>query len=193
MQSNNGQPRGVLNIKAGEKKFQLSRYSPTQDLSFFVERYWIVRWDLRGQEPYVQETLPYPCVNLVFEKEQTRVFGVGTGKFSRLLENTGRVFGVKFKPGGFYPFVKAPVSRFTDSSISFRDAFGSPKWVIQRYRLHEVAERLADGEVVDGTRMALDLGYFDQAHFIKDFKAIVGKTPAEYARIVVGVSEVDGT
>ncbi len=69
----------------------------------------------------------------------------------------------------------------------------SPKWVIQRYRLHEVAERLADGEVVDGTRMALDLGYFDQAHFIKDFKAIVGKTPAEYARIVVGVSEVDGT
>jgi len=274
MQSNIGQSRGVLNLKAGEKKFQLSRYSPTQDLSFFVERYWIVRWDLRGQEPYVQETLPYPCVNLVFEKEQTRVFGVGTGKFSRLLENTGRVFGVKFKPGGFYPFVKAPVSRFTDSSISFRDAFGvdgkaleeailsredagemkeiaedflrerlpeedehvreinqvvdyiiahreitrvddvvsrlnlnkrtlqrlfsqyvgvSPKWVIQRYRLHEVAERLADGEVVDGTRMALDLGYFDQAHFIKDFKAIVGKTPAEYARIVVGVSEVDGT
>jgi AraC-like DNA-binding protein len=30
--------------------------------------------------------------------------------------------------------------------------------------------------------MALDLEYFDQAHFIKDFKAIVGKTPAEYAR-----------
>jgi len=30
--------------------------------------------------------------------------------------------------------------------------------------------------------LALDLGYFDQAYFIKDFKAIVGKTPAEYAR-----------
>src|SRR6266700_3045273 len=58
MKSTIGQPRGILNLKAGEKKFQLSRHLPAQDLSFFVERYWIVSWDLRGQEPYVQETLP---------------------------------------------------------------------------------------------------------------------------------------
>ncbi|MCC6458369.1 MAG: AraC family transcriptional regulator [Caldilineaceae bacterium] len=58
----------------------------------------------------------------------------------------------------------------------------SPKWVIQRYRLHEAAERMASGEAVDWSRLAVDLGYFDQAHFIKDFKAIVGLTPAEYAK-----------
>jgi AraC-like DNA-binding protein len=58
----------------------------------------------------------------------------------------------------------------------------SPKWVIKRYRLHEAAQKLAHGEVKDWPMLALDLGYFDQAHFIKDFKAIVGKTPAEYAR-----------
>jgi hypothetical protein len=40
----------------------------------------------------------------------------------------------------------------------------------------------AAGEVVDWPRLALDLGYFDQAHFIKDFKTIVGRTPAEYAK-----------
>jgi len=262
MKSNTGKPRGILNLKAGEKKFQLSRHPPAQDLSFFVERYWIVSWDLKGQEPYVQETLPYPCINLVFEKDQTRVFGVETGKFARLLENKGRVFGIKFKPGAFYPFVKAPVSQLTNASISFWDAFGvdckaleeailsredegemvalaenflrerlperdknvrvineivdhiiahreitkvddvvsqldlnkrtlqrlfrqyvgvSPKWVIKRYRLHEVAERLAGGEVVDWPGMVVELGYSDQAHFIKDFKTIVGSTPAEYA------------
>jgi AraC-like DNA-binding protein len=54
--------------------------------------------------------------------------------------------------------------------------------VIKRYRLHEAAEQLAAGEVVDWPRLALDLGYFDQAHFIKDFKTIVGRTPAEYAK-----------
>ena len=32
--------------------------------------------------------------------------------------------------------------------------------------------------------MALDLGYFDQAHFIEEFKAIVGMPPAEYARSI---------
>jgi AraC-like DNA-binding protein len=263
MKSTIGKPRGILNLKVGEKKFQLSRHLPAQDLSFFIEHYWIVSWDLRGQEPYVQETLPYPCVHLVFEKNQSRVYGVETGKFARLLENKGRVFGIKFKPGAFYPFVKSPVSQFTNNSISFWDAFSldskaleeailsredegemielaekflrdrlpeqdknvgvineiinciiahreitkvddvvswfninkralqrlfrqyvgvSPKWVIKRYRLHEVAERLAEGEVVDWPEMVLELGYSDQAHFIKDFKTIVGSTPAEYAR-----------
>ena len=56
----------------------------------------------------------------------------------------------------------------------------SPKWVINRYRLHEALERAAAGESVDWTSLALDLGYFDQAHFIRDFKKLVGKTPTEY-------------
>jgi AraC-like DNA-binding protein len=65
----------------------------------------------------------------------------------------------------------------------FRQYVGvSPKWVIKRYRLHEVAERLAGGEVVDWPTIVVELGYSDQAHFIKDFKTIVGRTPVEYAR-----------
>jgi AraC-like DNA-binding protein len=36
--------------------------------------------------------------------------------------------------------------------------------------------------------MAVDLGYFDQAHFIKDFKMLIGRTPAEYARDVGAAS-----
>ncbi len=60
----------------------------------------------------------------------------------------------------------------------------SPKWVIKRYRLHEATELLDNGGVVDWPKLALELGYFDQAHFIKDFKSIVGKTPVEYTRQV---------
>lgn len=257
------QSRGILNRKAGEKKFHLARQMAAQDLSFFIEHYWIVSWDLRGLEPYVQETLPYPSVHLVLEKDRSSVIGVQTRKFVRLIEGKGRVFGVKFKPGAFYPFVKTPVAQFTNVSIGFGDIFGidsqaleeailsredegemvalaenflrerlperdenvrlineivdyiithreitkvdevasrfglskrtlqrlfrqyvgvSPKWVIKRYRLHEVVERLSNGEVVDWPRIVLELGYSDQAHFIKDFKAIVGVTPAEYAK-----------
>ncbi len=57
-----------------------------------------------------------------------------------------------------------------------------PKWVILRYRLHEALARLDQGTPVDWAALALDLGYFDQAHFIKHFKAFVGLTPTEYAR-----------
>src|SRR4051812_2231462 len=63
----------------------------------------------------------------------------------------------------------------------FREYVGvKPKWVIERIRLHEAAERMADGQR-DWPAVALDLGYFDQAHFIKAFKAVVGRSPADYA------------
>jgi len=58
----------------------------------------------------------------------------------------------------------------------------SPKGVIQRFRMHEIAERIDKGEAVDWLRLSMDMGYYDQAHFIKDFKAVLGKTPDEYMK-----------
>ena len=58
----------------------------------------------------------------------------------------------------------------------------SPKWVIQRYRLHEAAEQLATANVESYLDLALELGYSDQSHFLRDFKAIVGVSPAAYVK-----------
>ena len=58
----------------------------------------------------------------------------------------------------------------------------SPKWAINRYRLHEAVAQLQAGVPIAWTDLALELGYFDQAHFIRDFRKLVGRTPAEYAR-----------
>ena len=64
----------------------------------------------------------------------------------------------------------------------FGDYVGvSPKWVIKRYRLHEAVEQLAGGRPPEWSALAQNLGYFDQAHFIRDFKRLVGRTPADYA------------
>lgn len=65
----------------------------------------------------------------------------------------------------------------------FTDHVGvAAKWVINRYRLHEALERLGAGGAMDWAALALELGYFDQAHFIRDFKALVGCTPTKYVR-----------
>jgi AraC-like DNA-binding protein len=58
----------------------------------------------------------------------------------------------------------------------------SPKWVIRRYRLQEAAESMAAAQTLDWPQLALELGYTDQAHFIREFKRLIGKTPADYFR-----------
>jgi AraC-like DNA-binding protein len=55
-----------------------------------------------------------------------------------------------------------------------------PKWVLQRYRLHDAVEQLQGQGGADWARLALELGYYDQAHFARDFRALVGRTPAQY-------------
>jgi AraC-like DNA-binding protein len=57
----------------------------------------------------------------------------------------------------------------------------SPIWVIRRYRLLEAAEAVRNGERVSWAEVAADLGYADQAHLIRDFRAATGQTPAAYA------------
>ncbi len=64
----------------------------------------------------------------------------------------------------------------------FNDYVGvGPKWVINRYRIHEAIARVQAGHAVSWAALAQELGYFDQAHFINDFRKLVGETPADYA------------
>mgnify|MGYP004706876243 CR=1 FL=1 len=58
----------------------------------------------------------------------------------------------------------------------------SARWVIKRYRVYEALERLSSDMNPDWAGLAQDLGYFDQAHFINDFRKLVGCTPAAYLR-----------
>ncbi len=65
----------------------------------------------------------------------------------------------------------------------FREHVGvGPKWVIRRYRLHEVTERLAAGSPVRWAELAAELGYADQSHLSRDFTALFGEPPGWYAR-----------
>jgi AraC-like DNA-binding protein len=261
-------PRGILHLRAKDRLAGLTRYWPSPDLAPFVEHYWIVRWDLEA--PRLAETVPHPSIHIALDTTGgADVVGVMRIRFSRLLQGRGRVVGTKFRPGAFRPFVRAPVSDFTDQRKPLCEVFGtrasglrdrvlrqdddrasievvesflrglqpekdgamllagrvaariaddrrvtrvdqlvrefsvslrqlqrlfseyvgvSPKWVIQRYRLLDAAERVAAGTPVSWSALALDLGYADQAHFIRDFKKLVGRSPADYARSLASSS-----
>src|SRR5688572_15167265 len=254
--------RGVL-WPAASGEFQHARVAPSEPLRGVVQHFWSVRWDLRGAKPFLPETLPHPNVHLVFEAEGARIVGVHTGRFTTRLEDRGWVFGVKFRPGAFRPYLGRSVASLRDRTVPIDEVFGTkgaalarqvsdlgrdaekaaaveqflnerktpcdpnvdrvgnivdeiaenreivsveqvvalgplgkralqqlfssyvgvgPKWVINRYRLHEAVERLQDGAQINFTELAMELGYFDQAHFIRDFRKLVGCTPVAYTR-----------
>lgn len=57
----------------------------------------------------------------------------------------------------------------------------SPKWLLQRRRLHDAIVALKAG-TTGLADMAADLGYTDQAHFTHDFRAVTGMTTGHYLR-----------
>jgi AraC-like DNA-binding protein len=77
---------------------------------------------------------------------------------------------------------KAGIGKRTLQRIFNEHVGVNPKWVIRRYRLHELIERVHDSPSVDWAQLALELGYFDQAHLINDFRSIVGYSPVQYQR-----------
>jgi len=66
----------------------------------------------------------------------------------------------------------------------FRQFVGvGPKWVLQRYRLHDAVTAIDSdpGAISDLAGLAASLGWWDQSHFTRDFTAAVGVSPHAYA------------
>lgn len=116
--------RGIVNPGAGLARFRLHRHCPSPPAARFVDRYWVVSWDLTGQPPHQQRVLPHPVVNVVFESGSATAYGVTTGMTVKTLEGRGRALGVMFRPAGFRPFLGRAASTFTDRSCPARDALG---------------------------------------------------------------------
>lgn len=259
--------RGIVRADEGYRNFTLARFEPDPALAHLVEHYWLVRWDLSGKPEFRQHILSYPSAQWVFENDWTGtkawLYGVPEPSYTRLLRDRGESLGVKFRPGGFYPYWRQELSKLTGQRIGTPEAFGaeaasleegfwelpddesrarriegfllkqlperdeqaeladrivqsvihdreivrveevaerfglsvrslqrlfsrcvgvSPKWVLKRFRLQEAAERLEQGGAVNWSELSLALGYYDQSHFIKDFKALLGQSPEEYAK-----------
>ncbi|HET6450501.1 MAG TPA: helix-turn-helix transcriptional regulator [Spirochaetia bacterium] len=256
---------GILDFREGLRHFRLQRFQPAEDLAAWIEAYWSVAWDLPAGRIYRQTNISHASINAAVEPEGVFLYGVPGRTFVRDMTGTGSVFGVKFRPGAFFPLYGAPVNRLTGRRIPLVDVFGEkaaawagdvasassneeraaatdrfwrglraatgagsnptaatlmaeriisdrsilsaedaaraggttvrslqrrfqrevgvgPKEVIRRFRLQEAAERLLRDPKAACGDIALELGYFDQAHFIRDFKAVVGVAPDVYRR-----------
>jgi AraC-like DNA-binding protein len=115
---------GVLRADIAATRFTLARHLPPDDLAPFIDYWWIIRWDLRGQPPHEQSVLPHPNVNLALEASGAGVFGVDRSIFTRRLTGEGKALGVRFRPGGFHPFYRESIATLTDRVVPARQVFG---------------------------------------------------------------------
>jgi AraC-like DNA-binding protein len=81
--------------------------------------------------------------------------------------------------------VSQAAARFAVSERSLQRLFRryvgvGPKWVLARYRVHDALAAIDADPDADLTGLAAGLGWFDQAHFSKEFSALVGCPPAQY-------------
>ncbi len=253
--------KGILDFRKGLEHFRLRRSAPAPDLRHWIESYWMVAWDMPQGQVHRQTNVSHASINVAFEPKGAFLYGVPQRTFVRDISGSVNVFGIKFRPGGFFPFHGRSVRGLTGRRLPFDEAFGgdaaqwaramqaaaafeewaeitnafwrgrrpaeglrsatliaekiisdrslltvaqaaevagltvrglqrlfhrevgiSPKEVIRRFRLQEAAQRLIREPDLACGELALDLGYFDQAHFIRDFRSVVGVTPEVYRR-----------
>jgi AraC-like DNA-binding protein len=77
----------------------------------------------------------------------------------------------------------SPWSARTTQRVFHRYVGVPVKWVLCRYRLQHAALEIEieTDPAVDFADLAVRLGGYDQAHFINDFRSMLGCTPGEYA------------
>jgi hypothetical protein len=94
-----------------------TRYPAPATLRPWVQHFWLESWHFAQARGERREMLPHPSVHLVFVPGAARIYGVQRGLFVRELHGRGRIFGVRFWPGAFYPFLGKPVRTLTDAIV----------------------------------------------------------------------------
>lgn len=242
-------------------------YTPQPPLADFVEMFWLMNGPA---PPHAREhLLPMPTVELVIDLRATSgsrvplLCGPHSERFVIDTASQAAVMGVHFRPGGAFPFFKAPAGELHNTrmcldslwpgrtselrerlletpaplarfqilerfllaravrplarhpavdfalrafqdvqplSVSavvertgwsqrrfievFRDEVGlAPKLFCRVVRFQQVVQKIHGQGRVNWASVAVDCGYYDQPHFIHDFQAFSGYSPATYLRV----------
>lgn len=116
---------GIVNPDNFNKHFELHCYDPSPDLKPFVMHIWTQRLHTAPTQKPI-EIPSGPDIYLFFTPGLAFIHAAGAHEFKYDPLATGVIAGVKFRPGGFYPFLRRPVSSLkadrTDSLSVFPKA-----------------------------------------------------------------------
>jgi AraC-like DNA-binding protein len=117
------EPRGRLDPAGFARHVQFTTTPPPVDLRLFVEHFWTVRWDVAEGTYESAEVMHRPYVDLFVSAGESGIQGTFRGKRIYPASGSGRIVGVRFRPGGFKAFWPGRMSDLQDRNAQLSEAF----------------------------------------------------------------------
>ena len=187
-------------------------FKPHKRLSPYVECYWAARSDkppFREEESLIPDGTiefmfnfgdPYFEVRGEERREVKGAHIIGIRKKALQISQPSRqsFFSIRFRVGGTYPLFRVPgllqaeglgkvLSDFNVGYKTLERRFDrvmglSPMEFLRIHRFSSSVQAMYSGRYSSLTRIGYACGYYDQSHFIREFKRLSGFTPKEFLK-----------
>lgn len=117
------EPRGRLDPEGFARHVQFRTVAPPADLQRFIEHFWVIRWDsaLGGFES--DEVMHRPYVDLFLSAGESGIQGTFRGKRTYSAVGSGRIVGVRFRPGAFHVLWPGEMADLQDKVVPLSSVF----------------------------------------------------------------------
>lgn len=121
--ADNYEPRGRLDPAGFERHVSFQTYLPPADMTPFIEHVWIIRWDEADNTYYSEEVMHRPYVDVFVSREQSGIQGTFRGKRTYVAAGSGRIVGIRFRPGAFHACWGGDMADLQDKILDLQFVF----------------------------------------------------------------------
>lgn len=143
--ANGYEARGRLDPTGFGRHVDFRAYLPPVELSPFIERSWTIRWQDVDEAFDNHEVMHRPYVDAFVSAGQSGIQGTFRGRRTYVAAGSGRIVGIRFRPGGFHAFWKGAI-------VDLQDRFTALQQMLPAADARHIDELLAldDPGAIDG-------------------------------------------
>jgi len=117
------EPRGRLDPAGYERHVQFRTVSPAADLAPFIAHFWVIRWDSALGQFNSDELMHRPYVDVFLSAQESGIQGTFRSKRTYSAAGSGRIVGIRFRPGAFHAFWRGEMADLQDKVVNLGGVF----------------------------------------------------------------------
>ena len=115
--------RGRLDPAGFERHVQFRMEDPPTDLLPFIAHFWVIRWDSTLGHYDSSEVMHRPYVDVFLSSQESGIQGTFRGKRTYSAAGSGRIIGMRFRPGAFHAFWRGEMADLQDKVVPLPQVF----------------------------------------------------------------------